>query len=166
MAPSVSSLLWGLIFILEANSSLEYLLPGPTPAVAHQEGSRTQNIQMSQPCVRHTLSTRVIQTSLCTAINEFFFLRVHSGFPEHSTKHPSPPWATLQHDLENSCDIMKPTRTQGLLPSFLIINTPATLGACTVHVTTLATVPTRSEVLVPTDLATTMPVFSMTLNRV
>lgn len=45
---------------------------------------------------RHTLSTRVIQTSLCAAINEFFFFvfcfwRVHSGFPEHSTKQPSPP---------------------------------------------------------------------------
>lgn len=56
---------------------------------------------------------------------------------------------------------MKHNRTQGLLPSCLAINTPAILGAHTVYVTTQATVPTRSKVMVLTHLAASMPAFPM-----
>lgn len=56
---------------------------------------------------------------------------------------------------------MKHNRTQGLLPWCFAVNTPAILGARTVYVTTQSTVPTRSEVLVHTHLATAMPVSPM-----
>lgn len=58
----------------------------PCVGAAHQEVSRSPNIQTSQTCDRHTLSTRIIQTSVCMAKSDIL-----SGFTEHCTEHLSPP---------------------------------------------------------------------------
>lgn len=118
---------------------------------------------MSQPRGRHTLSTRIIQTSLRMAINDFFLKReftlTSQSIPQSVPAHPE-----LEKNQYNTTsrirDIMKHHRTQGLLPSYTAIKTPARSRADTTYVTTLATITTRSEVLLPTDLVTAMPCLS------
>lgn len=73
MSPSVPSFLWGLILILEANSSPEYLSPRTCPCCCPPGRFKVSEYTDVSALCRHTLSSRVIQTSLCVAINEFFF---------------------------------------------------------------------------------------------
>lgn len=90
----VPLLLWCLIFILEYVAEPQGVCPHPRihqcVGAAHQEGSRSQNIQISQTCDRHTPSTKVIQTSLLITRNDILrgSTLAARSIPQRGSAHP------------------------------------------------------------------------------